>query len=117
MNVFSNDKLYQNWEQCWDRRAEQWYVMKNGTMIKLNRHGYIYDSFDNNIIYNNNNINIRKYNRKKCNRIDKIMLNININSCNLQNKDTWWYNLQNMLSDYTAVIIVNIIVSITITNK
>ena len=38
-------------------------------------------------LYNNNNINIRKYSRKKCNRIDKIKLNININSYNLQNKD------------------------------
>ena len=60
---------------------------KYDTMIELDRHGYIYDSFDNDIIYNNNDINIRKYNRKKCNRIDKIILNTNINSCNLQNEN------------------------------
>ena len=34
----------------------------------------------------NNNIDIRKHNRKKCNKIDEIMLSININSYKLQKK-------------------------------
>ena len=56
--------------------------MKDNTTIKSNRYRFIYDSYDDNIIYTTtNNIVIRYYERKNRNRTDKIILEININSC------------------------------------
>ena len=66
---------------------------------------------------NNNNIDIKRYERKKVNKVDEIILGININSCKFANKDIWWYDLQNILSDHTAVVIINIIANIIITDK
>ena len=41
-----------------------------------------YDSYDNNNIYTTtNNIKIKYYERRECDKINKIILRINMNSC------------------------------------
>ena len=52
-------------------------------MIKSNKYRSIYDSYDNSIIYTTtNNIKIKYYKKKrKCNKLDEIILRINMNSC------------------------------------
>ena len=42
----------------------------------------MYDSYSNNIIYTaTNNIKIKYYERRECNKMDEIILRINMNSC------------------------------------
>ena len=48
---------------------------KGDTMIKSNRYRFIYDSYDDNIKHAvTNNIEIKQYERKNCNKIVKIIL-------------------------------------------
>ena len=54
--------------------GEWWHWMKDNATIKSNKYRFIYDSYDNNIIYTTtNNIVIKYYERKKRNRIDKVI--------------------------------------------